>query len=245
MKKLLLLVLVLLSNQNYAQNAELFEHTWYLQKVVVEGDEYPIVDYYTAEPAITEFDEENSTIFISVCQFNCFWATYSFDSEENTIINLSNLEECALTGGCLPPYNELGFYTNLYFSIFYFWDGNEILFNNSFTYSLETDGENYTLTIENTNGDYAVYGDEQLSTGEFEDFKFSVHPNPASDILHIQNLTTTAKAIVYNLIGREIKTKNISGTGREINISQLQNGLYFLVLENPEGKRQTVKFVKK
>lgn len=241
MKKIfILLIMVMCSTHGHTQDPELFEHTWYLQKVVVEEEEYPIVDY-TFHVATTEFFESGNYVYVYLCDFLNFSAVYLFDSDD-TVFDLSQIEENPFPTECEGSNPDLLLFRDFYFSIFYFWDEDEVLIKNPFTYTLETDGENYTLTIENVDGDYAVYGDQQLSTTEFENIDFSVYPNPVSGTLHIVNNENVIKTSIYSITGQQMAVFN--DAVKEIDVRQLQNGLYFLVLEKPGGKEQAVKFVK-
>ena len=56
--------------------------------------------------------------------------------------------------------------------------------------------------------------------------KFTVYPNPAKDIIHIQN-AGKATVTLTNQSGKTILTKTINGNG-EINVSHLPAGLYYL-----------------
>ena len=238
-KKYTIFLIVLCSTYSYAQDPELFENTWYLQKVAIEEEEYPIVDY-TSHIATTEFFENDNYIYVYLCDFLNFSAIYSFGSNDE--FGLSQLEESPFPTECDGSDEDLLLFRDYYFSIFYFWDEDEIVIKNPFTYTLEADGENYTLTIENIDGDYAVYNDQKLSTHEFENNRFSFYPNPVSETLYIIGNKDVIRANIYSITGQ--KTAIINSTAKEIDVSLLQNGLYFLELETSDGSNQVVRFVK-
>jgi len=73
-----------------------------------------------------------------------------------------------------------------------------------------------------------------------ESQKITVYPNPATDYIHLKNVTTGATAIViYRLDGAAILSTQLSSDTREINISTLAKGFYLLKVNN-----QTLKFMK-
>tara|TARA_R100001369_G_scaffold92136_1_gene135652 strand:+ start:3118 stop:3894 length:777 start_codon:yes stop_codon:yes gene_type:complete len=231
------------SSTLYAQDPELFEHTWYLEKVNVEGEEYILTDYYTAETSITEFDEQNSSMHSSLCEFMCFWATCSFDTEEN-IMNLSEYDTCVLTGECTAESQELYFYRDLYFSIFYTPQTGVI--NNPFTYTIEPVDNYQQLTIINGEGDWAVYNSVFLSTTDFNDTNFSMYPNPVKETLNINNPSNqTATATIYDVSGKKLQSHTLKNSLSTIEVKTLRAGLYFIIFENEAGKRVRKRFIKK
>lgn len=82
-----------------------------------------------------------------------------------------------------------------------------------------------------------------LSNNEFIETKFSIYPNPTSSILNISNSNNVEiKAIsVFDINGRLVKNQN--GALTEINVSDLNAGIYFVTIETAEGKA-TKKFIK-
>ena len=69
-----------------------------------------------------------------------------------------------------------------------------------------------------------------LSTRNLEeDLDFNIYPNPTSGLVSIKSrLLNNANVSVYDLNGRVLLTKNISGTSSEINVSELSSGIYLL-----------------
>ncbi|WP_299129135.1 T9SS type A sorting domain-containing protein [uncultured Winogradskyella sp.] len=78
-----------------------------------------------------------------------------------------------------------------------------------------------------------IQGDtSQLSTEEFSRTQGSIFPNPASSTLNINANISNEKASVYDLSGKLLFTKAVSGSLNSIDVSQLTAGMYFLRLEN-------------
>ncbi|MBP7512140.1 MAG: T9SS type A sorting domain-containing protein [Bacteroidia bacterium] len=58
---------------------------------------------------------------------------------------------------------------------------------------------------------------------------FSFYPNPAKDRLVVKfNSRESVNIDIYNVLGSKVKSITHSGIESEINISELQNGLYFI-----------------
>ncbi|CEJ71174.1 Fibronectin type III domain protein [Chryseobacterium oranimense G311] len=103
----------------------------------------------------------------------------------------------------------------------------------------------------NDDPDYNFYVDNftvesvQLSTSEVKDVakKASVHPNPFRDILYISDNREVKSVNVGDASGRALKT--FTGNVKELDLSTLNAGLYFVTIYFKDGSQSTVKTVKK
>ena len=88
-----------------------------------------------------------------------------------------------------------------------------------------------------------VEGESQLAVTEFDKLGLNLFPVPTKDILNfsLPNLKNTNVTIV-DVNGKQIQTTTISKQNN-INVSQLQNGIYFIQTEI-EGKKVIKKFIK-
>jgi hypothetical protein len=223
----------------------LFNHTWYLEKINVGNLDYVLANYYTAEPAVTEFDEIDASIFISICQFLCFSSTTSYSGANQ--MDLSNLTECALTGECMSPGSNLNFYRDLYFSIFHVCDSTTQteVFKNPFTYTIATISNYYQLTVTNVDGDWAVYNSVLLSSPDFNAAGFIVFPNPIKESLQINSTSSQfVTATIYDISGKQLQSHSLQNSLSAISVKALNQGLYFVVFENEAGEKVSKKFVK-
>ncbi len=103
------------------------------------------------------------------------------------------------------------------------------------------------LTMDNgdrvTFNNFSVEGVEMpLSVSENTSLNFRVHPNPASDRLNISHSYSQVDFRLFTIDGKVIKSGNLDN--QQINISDLQNGIYLLQLYS-EGKSETKKIIKK
>lgn len=99
--------------------------------------------------------------------------------------------------------------------------------------------------------DYNFYVDDftvesaQLSTSEVsrQAKTTAVHPNPFKDVLYLSDTKDLRKVTVGDASGRIVKT--FEGSVKELNLSELNSGLYFVTLYFKDGSQSTVKAIKK
>ncbi len=102
---------------------------------------------------------------------------------------------------------------------------NTITMDTSWLYSTTSTAQIVTISDCGTLGiNEAIPGNET----------FSFYPNPASEVLNVSFLTernSKYQVLIFNAIGHLILETELLGT-EQINISELQNGLYFVKLPN-------------
>lgn len=84
-----------------------------------------------------------------------------------------------------------------------------------------------------------------LSTQDFFANNLKIYPNPTKDILNLSSSTTLINGVeVTDLNGRVVKSFDLNGLSQtELNVSDLQSGMYFVSVETDLGKG-TTKIVK-
>ena len=92
---------------------------------------------------------------------------------------------------------------------------------------------------------FTTESDPALSVDEFEsNTLFSVFPNPAKDTVTIKTDLTINTVEVINMLGQRVNMfEGNSITNNTINISNLDNGFYFLNID-AEGKKQSIRIIK-
>jgi len=115
---------------------------------------------------------------------------------------------------------ENGDFQSLYFD--YFLD----TLPGPFHYQVVTNGSTQTLTITNINGDQAIYGNNVLSTQDYIDTLFTIHPNPTTNYIIINEKTDIKieNINIYNVLGQELLTTK----SKIIDFSNFENGMYLL-----------------
>lgn len=76
----------------------------------------------------------------------------------------------------------------------------------------------------------------------YNTLKFKIHPNPAENILTIETKTKDVQFKIQNSIGQKVFQSQLNSE-KQIDISQLKTGVYFITLTNNLEKK-TVKLVK-
>ena len=80
-----------------------------------------------------------------------------------------------------------------------------------------------------------VRTDGSAALDENESMNFILYPNPAEDmfvVLSVQSLETVA---IYNILGKKVMEREVSGNKVTMNTSQLKNGAYFVYLTAVDG----------
>ncbi len=233
MKNFIFLWISLISLTCLSQDMRLFEQTWILHDLILDGQSYipPINSEQNHVPA--DFIEPND-FYTGVCDGTGGYVIIEYNG--TTEFNFSEGINW-LAGGCSIEENNL--YSDLYMS---FW--NEPPFD-PFHYVITESGQDRTLIITASNGDQAIYSNRYLSISEFNNQSLSIYPNPATDILNLkynENLSIQ-KIIIYDSQGRQVlyNTKNLS----QINVGNLKSGIYFISIENNKKETLKRKFVKR
>lgn len=104
-----------------------------------------------------------------------------------------------------------------------------------------TGGFNASATV----GGIAKYTGTVLPRESFEAIGFSVYPNPVNDNFTIQNGNNIAISglTISDMNGRTVKTLNVNAIENQINISDLNSGVYFLNITSDKGSA-TKKIIK-
>ncbi|WP_456437463.1 T9SS type A sorting domain-containing protein [Psychroserpens sp.] len=91
-------------------------------------------------------------------------------------------------------------------------------------------------------GNLYKYLDPTLSNDEFiETQSFKLYPNPTSSHFSIKSNLKIKNIEIYDILGKQVKV--FTQTQELYNISELSNGLYFIIFFT-ENKYQTIKLIK-
>ncbi len=103
----------------------------------------------------------------------------------------------------------------------------------------------YTITATFGGKTYqTIFGvNTNLGMEDLKAQEFSIYPNPTSEVLNIEGSTIIEQVVVYDLLGREIMEISPMATNTQLNLTDLNVGVYFLTITS-EGKRTTKKIVK-
>jgi len=114
------------------------------------------------------------------------------------------------------------------------------------------DGEGFYLELIDVNSDNALASswkassDAVLNTTVFNsnEIDFAVYPNPTKENLTIISKHILKEIVLFNPLGQKIKTFQVNFEKGEINISDLQTGMYFLSLKGINGVQFSTKIFK-
>ncbi|CAM3261561.1 T9SS type A sorting domain-containing protein [Aequorivita lipolytica] len=234
MKTLLYFLAFSLSALSFAQDPQLFDNTWYLQKINIDG-----VNYQAPQNSEIDFIQLNiyQDVFDTIV---CLGLSGYQLTISNTDINVFEFIILPDDPCVLPENND---FENLYYNGFFEWQST----NKTFAYIIEGQGSDLSLVLTSDLGNKAFYGNQPLATPNFSASQFSVHPNPAKNRLYINTTNPTAnlKIKILNIEGKLLSTQNtIFEKQVSINVSNLSNGIYFLNIEEDDGRVETKKFIK-
>lgn len=233
MKNMYLLLVLLVFQGSYAQDIRLLD-TWYLQNLIVDGqDNFPPVNY---EVPYVNLIFSETEFFTGVCDGILGTITYDPLNPEFNLIDAG-----ISLGGCGLPIN-LDFQM-IYLDDFWFMHHEDV-----FSYQI-VDGSNNikTLTVNNIEGDQAIYGNEILSTEDLEISQFSIYPNPAKNELFFKSKSKNGSinTTVYNIQGKVLNAQYSQFKKHgSIDVSKLSSGIYFLSIEDEKGHTTIRKFIK-
>jgi hypothetical protein len=233
MKKIVLIIILLMGIKGYSQHPELMDREWNLYYGILNGEVFNPPQGFRSQ---VDFQINDFSVYHNDCT-DAVISSIEYSSD-----NIFVLNDCIyIVGVCSDP--DLNAFMGKHYGIFTLPD---FIPKNPFNYTIESDGDTYMLTIENGEGDIAVYGNVALSQPEFSPLQVTLYPNPVSDVLYINSMDIINKVSVYDIQGKVIKTvSGLNSNTSEINLSSLQNGVYFVSITSENGGVLTQKIVKK
>lgn len=101
-----------------------------------------------------------------------------------------------------------------------------------------------------TAGEKTYYFDDvkfgSASTASLEDlevFGFRIYPNPTTDRLQLKAASNIESIEIFDIVGRRMLTDSPNALTKELNISNLSNGIYFVrvAIDNAKGTTKIIK----
>ena len=237
MKTILTILIMSISVTNFAQDSRLFDNIWYLHNLIIDGENNipPVNDEIPFVPA--EFIKPD-VFNTGICESGGGGQIFYNGSSEFTLQDFG-----FLTGGCYEnePFNED--FNQLYVEIYWFPTSA-----NAYFYTITEDGNNRTLTIVNSNGDEAIYGNELLAVNNFKNEAFSIYPNPTEDIIYVQKKENInlSKILIFDINGKLVQLiEQINSDSLIVNVNALKKGIYFISLKNDKNQYTVKKLIKK
>ncbi len=235
MKKLIYILLFNISALGFAQSPLLFETDWFLIELTVDGENITIPNNNQIDNVPLNFTE-----FVITTE-PCGYYTGDLTDFSDTSFKYFGFTELDAT--CDQP--ETRIFIESYIRGFYL---NEIEGEKTFNYILNSEDNNTRmLTITNTEGDIAIYGNAALGINELDISQITIYPNPANNnlILSSANIAGKLTIEIFNIEGKFLKSEALSFANQTtIDVSNLKRGVYLLKIESADGIVTTKKFVK-
>jgi len=152
------------------------------------------------------------------------------------IVNISNFDESDIFSGTI---NKIDLTDSIGASqtegICYFSNDKLFLSREEFIYqSIELEPKLYSF----------IYYENSSSIEQIKDTKIELYPNPANSYITINKLYDEGDITVTNILGKPVKcTVNTQLNRMLIDVSKLQNGIYFVILKF-EKEIQINRFIK-
>jgi hypothetical protein len=105
---------------------------------------------------------------------------------------------------------------------------------------VESNKEKMEAISDNTEGVKSV----ELKSNNPSTTQKSLYPNPAKDVLNVDNIQGVQTLLVIDLNGKVLRSIPVEKDeiGRTINVSNLSNGMYILKKIRPDGQLEATKF---
>lgn len=149
-----------------------------------------------------------------------------------------SIVNCYYLEGCIAESNEYGEPKSA-----------EFMRSQEFVNLLNSDLTIWKMDTENINNGYPIIDEDYL--GVFDNFVENtdlvvLYPNPATDYMHIMGDVTSYE--IYDIVGKCVRNEyrqNVSANLEEIDLNNLQSGIYMIRLFVQNGNFVTKKIVKK
>jgi hypothetical protein len=222
--------------QGLAQDPQLFENDWYLQKVIIdEEDIFPPNENTIATLTFTSdlFNLEHPFCEEAMVVPIVYFGDDSFENENGGTV---------LIGTCAQQ--SVIDFGNYHYSIYH---DESFLAKNPFNYSFQEDGGIVTLTVTNVDGNQGVYTSELLSVSENELSDIIFYPNPVKNVLTIKasQILDNLSISIFDVTGKSVLIKSaMSFDTYTLDIASFTSGIYFLELETANGLKKVEKIIK-
>ena len=234
MKRTTLLLIILMNLTCLSQDSRLFEQTWILHDLILDGQSNvpPINSEQNFIPA--EFIEPNE-FYTGVCDGTGGYGEIEYNGSVEFYFPFGI---GWLAGGC--DLNENSAYDYLYADEFW----NQSILD-PFQYEIIDIGQDRSLIVTASNGNQAIYSNSLLSAAKFKNANLVIYPIPVNDVINLKYTEDISinRIRIYDLNGKQVSLiiKNLS----QINVQNLKTGIYFISVENDENEILTKKFIKR
>ncbi|WP_027385072.1 T9SS type A sorting domain-containing protein [Epilithonimonas caeni] len=210
-------ILIFAANLCFAQNSDLLNTDWQVTKVVGElfPDQFPPPIPYQQ---VTHFDTDFPQFSLSF--FNNISANLTYSGENTFTVNSKT---CTLA----DYWGDNGEVNQFFGRLCSFFTNSQ-----SYYYNIVSNGSGKTLTIGNAIFEEIHFKSATLGTKDNELTTITAYPNPATDIVKIENLKPSSSLELIDSSGKLVRSvSNIKQAKTEINIKNLPAGIYYLKVD--------------
>jgi hypothetical protein len=237
MRHIILYQILLITSSFFAQNPDpdLFNQTWYLYAVDdSEGDYIDLENWYPDYAPYVIIDESLNFNGVGLC--NSFNGILEKHPDQNYF---RAIESDVTTDDCNDPYN----YEPIFIGPFGYVHSDPEFFT-IFNPQITNDPDGFQTMIYGTQPfvGYIYRNTPILSVDDFKENEIYMYPNPTSGTLIIQSKTPIFLIEIYNLLGQLVKSYSKENT---IDISSVDQGIYFIKVMDESGNIGSQKVVKK
>ncbi|GER58371.1 hypothetical protein ULMA_04790 [Patiriisocius marinus] len=240
MKNIMILVFVcFFSFISSAQEPDLVNTIWYLREINIGGTVIVSPSNNEIETPKLEYLSTGNGYFLETCVCICWGGDVLFDTGffllPNGLVSITQ-ETCSI--------QENIDFDNIYFDQIFQHETNAV--SDPIEYEILTDSDgNKQLTLTNSNGDVAVYGDQLLGVEDNRLPTFTIASNPVQNTLSLvlpESLKNSSIEL-YDIRGKLQISKTSTNTTVATDVSNLTNGVYLVVVTNSVTK-SIKKFIK-
>ncbi|MDR2235751.1 MAG: T9SS type A sorting domain-containing protein [Chryseobacterium sp.] len=212
----------------FAQNQELFSNSWYISKMVINGQTIitPVMDL---PPAASTFRTVGtSDIVYNSGYFNTCQMGITFIPNTNSFTKSSSA--CTLA-----EYDGSNAVAATDYDVKHMFFSTYPAAGSTFNYEIISNGSGNTLIVTNpTNGNQIYYNNSYLATKETKPVKnvFKTYPNPVKADLSVENIPKGLPVRIFDMQGKLVYETISNEEKLNIKTESLPKGQYILSVEN-------------
>ncbi len=234
MKFIISFILVLNLFSLKAQDDNLFDYEWKLEKIVTPTETFIAEPYPPWVPA-----DESELEKISFFDYGSSYEfSYGYYGNGNGFLTFDNTNSSFEIQNFSNHLGGMSYSENFFSHEFILGDNTYPTPQNPFNYQFYTQNDLIYLEITNAEGSVATFFDFLLSNNVFSKQHFKIYPNPTSRYINIEAVDLIINQVqIFDINGKLVfETKSIKN--QKINLSHLKSGVYFLELKTVRGLYQ-------
>lgn len=201
---------------------ELVNKTWYVTKLEISGEEYPLPSNESGLQGIFDTYENNDVEFqAEIAYLEACTGWFIFEGEDQFIMNDF---ACLASDGRVYGPSDLSQFNSLY--VWEFWTGGNHPYH--FYFSITETDENQQLIVTRDDGDKAYFQNEPyLSVDINSKPSYVLYPNPTTDFVSLSGLDKLTTVKLFTISGKQVLSQTVESSADKIDLTGLSSGVYF------------------